>query len=563
MSKYPWHASYPEGTRHEINPDAFPSIPKMVDDQIARFQDHAAFENMGKSMTFRQLGENIDAFASYLQNHTNLKRGDRIAIQMPNLLQNPIAIYGSLKAGLVVVNTNPLYTPGEMLHQFNDSGAKAIVIVENFASNLEEILSETQIETVVLTKIGDMIGGLKGGIVNFVVKNIKRMVPAYSLPGVILFKDALKLGAKNAPNEMGISNDELAFLQYTGGTTGVSKGAMLTHRNVVANMEQVCEWMQHGGLQEGKEVFITALPLYHIFALVLNGLMSIRIGALNVLITNPRDMKAFLKDLGNHKWTIMTGVNTLFNGLLNQPTFKELDFSSVKFSFAGGMALQKFVANKWLEVTDTPVVEGYGLTEASPVLTMNPLQRGTEPGYIGLPAPSTEIKILDDEGKEVAIGERGELCAKGPQVFKGYWNRPEETANCFHKDWLKTGDIAQMDERGYFKIVDRKKEMILVSGFNVYPNEIEDCIALHEKVLEVGAIGVPDKKSTEAVKVYIVKGDQSLTKEEIEAHCEEKLTGYKRPKHIEFIDELPKSNVGKILRRILKEEDLKNNSYDE
>ena len=534
----------------------------MVDEQIERFSDLVAFENMGKGMTFEELGKNIDAFASYLQNHTNLKKGDRIAIQMPNLLQNPIAIYGALKAGMVVVNTNPLYTSSEMLHQFNDSGAKAIVIVENFASNLEEILKETQIETVILTKIGDMVGGLKGSIVNFVVKNIKKMVPAYSLPKAIAFKETLKLGSTKSPDKVEITNDELAFLQYTGGTTGVSKGAMLTHRNVIANMEQVCEWMRHGGLEEGKEIFITALPLYHIFALVLNGLMSIRIGALNVLITNPRDMKAFQKELANHPWTILTGVNTLFNGLLNQPNFKNLDFSSVKFSFAGGMALQKFVAEKWLEVTDTPVVEGYGLTEASPVLTMNPLQRGIEPGFIGLPAPSTNIKIMDDDGKEVGIGERGELCAHGPQIFKGYWNRPDETANCLENEWLKTGDIAQIDDRGYFKIVDRKKEMILVSGFNVYPNEIEDCIALNEKVLEVGAIGVPDKKSTEAVKVYIVKGEDSLSEEEILAHCEEKLTGYKRPKYIEFVDELPKSNVGKILRRILKEEDMKKNTYN-
>ena len=562
MSKYPWHSSYPEGTKYEIDPDSFPSIPAMVDERITRFKDLVAFENMGKGITFEELGRNIDAFASYLQSHTNLKKGDRIAIQMPNLLQNPIALYGALKAGLVVVNTNPLYTSSEMLHQFNDSGAKAVVIVENFASNLEEILSETQIETIVLTKIGDMIGGLKGSIVNFVVKNVKKMVPAYSLPNAVTFKEALKLGAQKAPEKVEITNDELAFLQYTGGTTGVSKGAMLTHRNVISNMEQVSEWMLHGGLEEGKEVFITALPLYHIFALVLNGLMSIRIGALNVLITNPRDMKAFIKDLNNHKWTVLTGVNTLFNGLLNQPKFKDLDFSSLKFSFAGGMALQKFVADKWLEVTNTPVVEGYGLTEASPVLTMNPLSKDIEPGFIGLPAPSTEIKILDDDGKEVSLGERGELCARGPQIFKGYWNRPEETANCFYKDWLKTGDIAEMDERGYFKIVDRKKEMILVSGFNVYPNEIEDCIALHDKVLEVGAIGVPDKKSTEAVKVYIVKGDPSLSEEEIKAHCEEKLTGYKRPKYIEFIDELPKSNVGKILRRILKEEDFKKNTYN-
>lgn len=561
MNKQPWHASYPDGVNFEIDPDVYDSLPAMVDECITKYSDLPAFENMGKMITFSELGGLIDDFASYIQHHTNLKRGDRIAIQMPNLLQYPVALYGALKAGLVVVNTNPLYTPSEMLHQFNDSGAKAIVIVENFANHLEEILTETQIETVFVTKIGDMIGGLKGSIVNFVVKNIKKMVPAYNLPTAVSFKDALKLGNKKQFEPIELKNHELAFLQYTGGTTGVSKGAMLSHRNVVANMEQVCEWMLHGGVEERKEVFITALPMYHIFALTCNALMTVRIGALNVLVTNPRDMKTFLKDLGRHQWTILTGVNTLLNGLLNQPKFKDLDFSKVKFSFAGGMALQKYVADKWLEVTGTPASEGYGLTETSPVLTSNPLRKDAEAGYIGMPIPSTEIKILDDDGNEVKTGERGELCARGPQVFSGYWNRPEETENCFYEDWFKTGDIAVMDERGFFKIVDRKKEMILVSGFNVYPNEIEDCIALNDKVLEVGAIGVPDAKSTEAVKVYIVKADQSLTEEEIRAHCKEHLTGYKRPKYIDFIDELPKSNVGKILRRILKENDLKNNTY--
>ena len=561
MNTYPWHANYPEGVKHEIDPAAYNSLSEMVDERINKYQDSVAFENMGKEITFAELGAAIDQFASYLQNHTNLKKGDRVAIQMPNLLQYPIALYGILKAGMVVVNTNPLYTPSEMLHQFNDSGAKAVVIVENFASNLEEIMNQTQIETAIITKIGDMIGGLKGSIVNFVVKNVKKMVPKYSIPSAISFNEVLKLGAGKKADPVEVSSDELAFLQYTGGTTGVSKGAMLTHGNVVANMEQVCEWMLHGGLEERKEIFITALPMYHIFALTCNALMTVRIGARNVLVTNPRDMKAFLKDLGRHQWTILTGVNTLFNGLLNQPNFKNLDFSKVKFSFAGGMALQKYVADKWLEVTKTPVSEGYGLTETSPVLTANPLRKDAEAGFIGLPIPSTEIKILDDDGNELPMGERGELCARGPQVYQGYWNRPEETKNCFYEDWFKTGDIAVMDERGFFKIVDRKKGMILVSGFNVYPNEIEDCIALHNKVLEVGAIGVPDKKSTEAVKVYIVKGDESLSDEEIAAHCKEHLTGYKRPKYIEFIDELPKSNVGKILRRVLKENDQKVNTY--
>ncbi|MEM6642667.1 MAG: AMP-binding protein [Bacteroidota bacterium] len=562
MKEHPWHASYPQGVKTEINPDTYQSLSEMVDEKVELYGELVAFESMGKQITFSELGDLINDFASFLQNHTKLKPGDRIAIQMPNILQYPIALYGALKAGLVVVNTNPLYTPSEMLHQFNDSGAKAIVIVENFASNLQEILAESQIEYVILTKIGDMMGGLKGSVINFVLKNIKKMIPPYQLPSAIFFKDALKLGNGKTPDEVKVVNSDLAFLQYTGGTTGVSKGAMLTHRNVIANMEQVCEWMLHGGLEERKEIFITALPMYHIFALTCNALMTVRIGAKNVLIINPRDMKAFLKELGKHQWTILTGVNTLFNGLLNQPKFKTLDFSKVKFSFAGGMALQKYVADKWMEVTKTPVSEGYGLTETSPVLTANPLLKHAETGFIGMPLPSTNIQILDDDGKEIKEGERGELCAKGPQIFKGYWNREEETADCFHEGWFKTGDIAVMNEDGLFQIVDRKKEMILVSGFNVYPNEVEDCIAMHDKVLEVGAIGVPDKKSTEAVKVYIVKGDESLNEEEVLAHCKEKLTGYKRPKYVEFIDELPKSNVGKILRRILKENDLENHQYD-
>lgn len=562
MNKQPWLDNYPEGVPQKINTDVYPSIPAMVDERIGMYGDLVAFENMGKEITFSELGLLIDQFASFLQNHTNLKKGDRVAIQMPNLLQYPIAIYGALKAGMVVVNTNPLYTPSEMLHQFNDSGAKAVVVIENFASNLEQIIKETQIETVITTRIGDMIGGVRGSIINFVVKRIKKMVPDFHLPGAISFTQALKLGAENKVQPVEISATDLAFLQYTGGTTGVSKGAMLSQGNVVGNMEQLLAWMRHGGMEDRSEIFITALPMYHIFALTCNALITVRMGARNVLVTNPRDMKAFLKDLGRHQWTVMTGVNTLFNGLLNQPNFKDLDFSKVKFSFAGGMALQKFVAEKWKEVTGTPVSEGYGLTETSPVLTSNPLKKDAETGYIGMPIPNTEICILDDDCKELPVGERGELCARGPQIFQGYWGRTEETEKCFHEDWFKTGDIAIMDERGFFKIVDRKKEMILVSGFNVYPNEIEDCIALHEKVLEVGAIGVPDKKSTEAVKVYIVKGDESLTEEEIKAHCKQNLTGYKCPKYVAFTDELPKSNVGKILRRIIKENDFKENSYD-
>lgn len=562
MSKYPWLSHYPEGVPKEINADKYENLAALLEESFEKYGDKPAFENMGKVYSFNDIDTLSRNFAAYLQKEVGLKPGDKIAIQMPNLLQYPIAMFGALRAGLTVVNTNPLYTPSEMEHQFKDSEAKAIVILANFAFNLEKILSKTQIKTIIVTEIGDMIGGLKGGIINFVVKNIKKMVPSYSLPGVKRFKDVLKKGANHEFDKPQIANSDLAYLQYTGGTTGVSKGAMLSHRNMVANLMQVNSWMQHGGLKDGEEIFITALPLYHVFALTCNALVSAEIGARNVLITNPRDMKAFIKELGNHQFSVITGVNTLFNGLLNQPPFANLDFSKLKFAFGGGMAVQRAVSDKWEQITGAPLSEGYGLTETSPVLTANPLDGNGRVGYIGMPVPSTEIILIDEEGKEVAPGEKGELCAKGPQVMGGYWNKPEETENSFHKGWFKTGDIAMMTEDGFFKIVDRKKEMILVSGFNVYPNEIEDVVASHNKVLEVGAIGVPDKKSTEAVKIYIVKSDESLTEEEIKAYCKENLTGYKCPKYVAFTDELPKSNVGKILRRVIKENDLKENSYD-
>jgi long-chain acyl-CoA synthetase len=561
MSKYPWLDHYPDGVPTEINPDDYSSLTALIEDSFKKYADKPAFENMGKLFTFAEMDKLSRDFAAYLQNELGLVAGDKIALQMPNLLQYPIAMFGALRAGLTVVNTNPLYTPSEMEHQFKDSEAKAIVILANFAHNLEKILGKTQIQHVIVTEIGDMIGGLKGAIVNFVVKKVKKMVPSYSLPGAIKFKDTVKKGSSLDFNKPEIKNTDLAYLQYTGGTTGVSKGAMLTHRNLVANLTQVHAWMIHGGLKDGQEIFITALPLYHVFALVCNALVSVYVGANNVLITNPRDMPAFIKELGKHQFTVITGVNTLFNGLLNQPAFANLDFSKLKFAFGGGMAVQKAVSEKWESVTGAPLSEGYGLTETSPVLTANPLDGNGRVGYIGMPVPGTEIVLLDDDGKEVKPGERGELCAKGPQVMAGYWQKPEETEKTFINGWLKTGDIAEMTEDGFFKIVDRKKEMILVSGFNVYPNEIEDVIASHPKVLEVGAIGVPDKKSTEAVKIYIVKSDDSLTEEEIKTYAKENLTGYKCPKYVAFTDELPKSNVGKILRRIIKEEDLKNNDY--
>ncbi len=561
MSKYPWLDHYPDGVPSEINPDEYSSLTHLIEESFKKYAEKPAFENMGKVFTFAEMDKLSRDFAAYLQNELGLVAGDKIALQMPNLLQYPIAMFGALRAGLTVVNTNPLYTPSEMEHQFKDSEAKAIVILANFAHNLEKILGKTQIKHVIVTEIGDMIGGLKGAIVNFVVKKVKKMVPSYSLPGAIKFKDTVKKGSSLEFNSPEIENTDLAYLQYTGGTTGVSKGAMLTHRNLVANLTQVHAWMIHGGLKDGQEIFITALPLYHVFALVCNALVSVYVGANNVLITNPRDMPAFIKELGKHQFTVITGVNTLFNGLLNQPAFANLDFSKLKFAFGGGMAVQKAVSEKWESVTGAPLSEGYGLTETSPVLTANPLDGNGRVGYIGMPVPGTEIVLLDDEGKEVKPGERGELCAKGPQVMAGYWQKPEETQKTFINGWLKTGDIAEMTEDGFFKIVDRKKEMILVSGFNVYPNEIEDVIASHPKVLEVGAIGVPDKKSTEAVKIYIVKSDDSLTEDEIKAYAKENLTGYKCPKYVAFTDELPKSNVGKILRRIIKEEDLKNNDY--
>lgn len=561
MATHTWFQHYPEGIPHTINPDEYSSLPHLFETGFKKYGDLPAMENMGKCFSYKELQEKVDHFARFLQNHTNLKKGDRIAIQMPNLLQYPIAMFAALKCGLVVVNTNPLYTPDEMKHQFNDSGAKAIVILENFACNLEEILSETSIETVITTEIGDLLGGLKKVITNFAVKKIKKMVPPFSLPNPIKFNEALKIGQSGTFQKVELTGDDIAFLQYTGGTTGVSKGAMLTHRNLVSNLEQVCAWMSVM-LEEGKETVITALPLYHVFALTCNCLVMFKIGAKNVLITNPRDMPGFVKELGKHQFSVITGVNTLFNGLLNQPKFAALDFSHLKVAFGGGMAVQKIVAEKWLKVTGAPLAEGYGLTETSPVLTINPLDGTHRTGSIGLPISSTEIKMLDDDGNEVAQGEPGELCARGPQVMKGYWERPEDTAQVMNGEWFKTGDVATIDEDGFIRIVDRKKEMILVSGFNVYPNEVEDAIARHEKVLEVGAIGVPDSKSTEAVKVFIVKKDQSLTVEEVKAHAHEILTGYKCPKHVEFTTELPKSNVGKILRRILKEQDAKTNSYD-
>jgi len=554
MSDFPWYSHYPKGVPREINPDQYKNLPELFEEIFQKHGSSEAYENMGKVLTYAEVDELSNKFAAYLQNEAGLKKGDRMAIQMPNCLQYPIAMIGALKAGIIVVGTNPLYTAREMAHQFKDSGAKAIVIVANFASNLEKILDETELKTVIVTQLGDMLGGLKGGIVNFVVKNIKKMVPSYNLPTAVKFKDALRKGGNHTFQKPEIAPSDLAFLQYTGGTTGVSKGAQLSHRNLVAHTVQTKEWFKPLFTDGLQEQMITALPLYHIFALAVNGILMFSIGAKSILITNPRDMPAFIKELKKHPFTLMTGVNTLFNGLLNQDKIKEVDFSHLKGSIGGGMAVQKAVAEKWKELTGGPLVEGYGLSETSPVLSVNPLDGTERVGTIGMPTPSTDMKILDEEGKEVAIGEPGEICGKGPQVMSGYWNKPElNDTTFFNKEWFRTGDIGVQDADGFFKIVDRKKDMINVSGFNVYPNEIEDVIASMEKVLEVAVIGVPNEKSTEVVKAFIVKKDESLTEQEVIDFCKENLTAYKCPKAVSFEKELPKSNVGKIIRRHLRE----------
>ena len=550
---------YPEGVNHTINADDYKSVAEFLDKKLSEFSDGIAYINMGKSLTYKEIDDLSLTFASYLQN-LGLKKGDRIAVQMPNLLQYPVAMFGALRAGLIIVNTNPLYTPDEMKHQFKDSGVKAIIILSNFAEKLEKIISETSIKHVIVTNIGDMLGGFKGALVNFVVKNIKKMVPKYRLPNAVKFKDVLQKGKSLTFNPVEINSEDIAFLQYTGGTTGVSKGAMLTNRNMIANMLQIAEWKKPL-LKPGEETIITALPLYHIFALTVNCFAMVNIGAKNVLITNPRDLKGFIKDLIKYPFSIIIGVNTLFNSMMNHESFRTVDFSKLKIAVGGGMAVQVAVAEKWKKMTGCNLVEGYGLTESSPVLNCNPVVGTIQLGTIGPPLPSTEISIRDDDGKEVPVGERGEIWAKGPQIMKGYWQRPEDTKDVLEDGWLKTGDIGLIQEDGFCKIVDRKKEMVLVSGFNVFPNEVEGALVHHPKISEVGVIGVPDEKSGEAVKAFIIKSDDSLSVDEVKAFAKEHLTGYKRPKYIEFKEELPKSNVGKILRRILKEEDLKNNTY--
>jgi long-chain acyl-CoA synthetase len=542
----PWLKSYPKGTATEIDPNQFNSVGELFDYSVHQFRDRDAFVNMGTAITFEDLNYLSADFASFLQNTAKLKKGDRIALMMPNLLQYPIALYGALRAGLVVVNTNPLYTARELKHQLKDSGAKAIVIFANSAHLLDEVIKETEIETVVVTGVGDMLGFPKSLLVNSILKYVKHMVPNYNLPGHYSFYQALDLGKENRFQPVKCGHEDLAFLQYTGGTTGVSKGAMLTHKNIIANMLQVYEWI-HPLLKVGEETAILALPMYHIFSLTVNGLFLMYVGATNLMITNPRDIPGFIKTLRKTYFSVFPGLNTLFNALMNNPDFDKVNWSNLKVSVAGGMALQKAVAEKWIARTKTLIIEGYGLTETSPVAAANPLDGTDKVGTIGLPLPSTEM-MLSPEDHEILI--------RGPQVMKGYWKNPEETAKVMTKDgFFKSGDIGEMDEQGFFKIVDRKKDMILVSGFNVYPNEIEDVVAHHPKVLEVAAIGVPDAHSTESVKIFVVKKDPSLTTEEILDYCKQNLTAYKRPRHVEFRTELPKTPVGKILRRQLRDED--------
>ncbi|TMO26319.1 MULTISPECIES: long-chain-fatty-acid--CoA ligase FadD [Pseudoalteromonas] len=547
-----WLKRYPEGMPETIDPEHYHSLLDLFEKSFADYSDLPAFTNMGKVLTYSELDSATKRVASYIQNDLGLKKGDKVAVMMPNLLQTPVTILGVLRAGCVVVNVNPLYTVRELEHQLNDSESSAIFILANFADTLEKALPKTNVKHIVVTQVGDMVGGLKKHIVNFVVKHVKKMVPSYTLPNAIKFADTLA-GNEASYKKPAVDLNDLAFLQYTGGTTGVSKGAMLSHGNMVGNLEQVSGCLDKV-LERGKEVVITALPLYHIFALTANCLTFMKYGGLNVLITNPRDMPGFVKELAQHKFTAVTGVNTLFNGLLNTPGFAELDFSTLKMSLGGGMAVQRPVAEKWQAVTKTKLMEGYGLTECAPLVTVSPYDLEGYNGSIGLPAPSTDIKLMLENGEEAAKGEPGELWVKGPQVMQGYYNRPDATAECLKDGWFATGDIATYDDEGFFYIVDRKKDMIIVSGFNVFPNEIEEVVAMHEGVLEVAAIGIPHEVSGEQVKVFVVKKDQSLTEKDIIKHCRDNLTNYKVPKLVEFRDELPKTNVGKILRRALKDE---------
>ncbi|WP_411831844.1 long-chain fatty acid--CoA ligase [Pseudoxanthomonas mexicana] len=548
----PWFKHYPDGVPHEVDLEEYRSIVSVFETAVTQYRDRPAFENFGKRLTYGEVDALSRDFAGYLLGELKLKKGDRVAIMAPNCLQYPIALFGILRAGLTVVNVNPMYTPRELKHQLVDAGASVLLVVDNFGKTAAEVIAETPVRQVITTGLGDMVG-LKGAIINFVLKYVKKLVPDYQIPGAVRFRETLRLGRARKLPEIDISHDDIAFLQYTGGTTGVSKGAMLTHRNLVANMQQAGVWVGTG-LDYGNEAIITALPLYHIFALTANCLVFMKLGGLNHLISNPRDMPGFVKILKGTRFSAITGVNTLFNGLLNTPGFDEVDFSHLKMTLGGGMAVQRAVAERWKKATGVTLVEAYGLTETSPAACINPMNLKDYNGSIGLPVPSTDACIKDDDGNMLGVDEVGELCIKGPQVMKGYWQRPDETAKVIDADgWLHTGDMAKMDAEGFFYIVDRKKDMILVSGFNVYPNEVEDIIAGMPGVLEVAAVGVPDERSGEAVKVFVVRKDPSLTAEQIKAFCRDNLTGYKQPRHVEFRTELPKTNVGKILRKELRD----------
>jgi long-chain acyl-CoA synthetase len=547
-----WLASYPKGVPATIDVGSYASVRELFEEVCAKYASRPAFTCMGRTITFAELDAQSSAFGAWLQGQ-GLRKGARVALMMPNILQYPVCLFGVLRAGCTVVNVNPLYTPRELEHQLNDSGAEAIVVVENFAKTVAEVAARTKVKQVVVTSVGELLGP-KGIAVDFVLRHVKKAIPAWSLPGSIRLSDALAQGRKRTLERAPIGHDDIAFLQYTGGTTGVSKGAMLLHRNIVANMLQVRAWVAPMLVEGEREIVITPLPLYHIFSLTANCLIFMSLGGENILIPNPRDIPGFVKAIGKYRFTAITGVNTLFNALLNDADFGKLDFSRLHITLGGGMAVQEAVAKRWKEVTGKPLIEAYGLTETSPAATINPLDIPEYNGAIGLPIPSTDIELRDDAGRAVPLGAAGEICISGPQVMAGYWNRPDETAKVMDRNgWFATGDIGMMDERGFVRIVDRKKDMILVSGFNVYPNEIEGVVAMHPGVLECAAVGMPDAKSGEAVRLFVVRKDASLDADAVIRHCREHLTGYKVPREVEFRNELPKTNVGKILRRELRD----------
>ena len=548
-----WLKSYPPGVPAEIDVNEYASVREVFEESCSKYAARPAFSCMGRSMSFAELDHLSAAFGAYLQG-AGCKKGARVALMMPNILQYPACLFGILRAGCTVVNVNPLYTARELLHQLNDSGAEIIVVVENFAATLQEVVGKTKVRQTIVTSVGELLG-VKGLLVDFAIRHVKKMVPAYSIPGAIHLSDAFNDGRKRTLERVEIGHDDIAFLQYTGGTTGIAKGAMLLHRNIVANLLQARAWVFPFMHTKEREIIITPLPLYHIFSLTANCLTFMTLGAENVLIPNPRDIPGFVKEMRKYRFTAFTGVNTLFNALLNDPDFAKLNFSTLHLTLGGGMAVQEAVAIRWKAVTGSPLIEAYGLTETSPAATINPLDLPAYNGSIGLPVPSTELELRDDAGKAVPLGQPGEICIRGPQVMAGYWQRADETAKVIDPDgWFATGDVGTMDERGFVRIVDRKKDMILVSGFNVYPNEIEGVVAMHAGVLECAAVGVPDKKSGEAVKLFVVRKNPALTADEVLRHCREHLTGYKCPRDVEFRDDLPKSNVGKILRRELRDE---------